>query len=270
MVSYRQWKIINESLGSFSLGVKSPKSVGVMGSKLPKDMPMGGMGDEAQDEMGDDVPMGGMGDEAQDEMGDDVPMDGMGDEMNAPVVAPEDEMDNPDFMDADYMDDDAMMNMQAMPKPTPPPMGDDMAGMDGMGDENGDEMDDLGDMPQDDMDDDMGDEIDDMDAVPGEEGDAMGAEKPLMTAKPPMKKPQPPMLNKEENEFLSKLISNGRGTVRQKFNSGLSLKMEDALIGTTKATAKKEPVAGEVGFAPQGKLGATQSFAEWRKAKEAK
>jgi hypothetical protein len=98
MMNFKQWQVINENYGRFALGVKTPRSIGAVGSKLaemglkPDDMaddlsgdPMSGMDDMGGiDDMGMDPAMGGMDDMGgggMDDMGMDPAMGGMDDDM---------------------------------------------------------------------------------------------------------------------------------------------------------------------------------------------
>ena len=65
-----------------------------------------------------------------------------------------------------------------------------------------------------------------------------------------------PALSNEDSSFLNSLVGMGRGEVRQKFESGVP-------------TSKKrlEPKAGDVGYAPQGRVNTWPSVTEWANKK---
>jgi len=66
-------------------------------------------------------------------------------------------------------------------------------------------------------------------------------------------------MKKEDADFYNSIIGAGKGEVHQKFNSGVS---------APKKTAPRQPQAGEVGYAPQGRVGNLPSlgqYNEWKK-----
>ena len=76
-------------------------------------------------------------------------------------------------------------------------------------------------------------------------------------------------------DFFASLIGQARGTVHQKWSSGLPMKTEDALIqpndpnASFKQSEPSQPSPGQVGYAPQGRVGDIPrvSFKEWREAR---
>jgi hypothetical protein len=59
---------------------------------------------------------------------------------------------------------------------------------------------------------------------------------------------------KEGSDFLNSLANAAKGEIHQKF-SATGLKKEDALLPPAEAQQDNEPQAGDVGFAPQGRVG---------------
>ncbi len=269
-INYRQWKLLTENFGGpISLGIKSPNALGVMGSRLndmdqkPEDEmgeenPIDDMDDEKpEDEMEEENPIDDMGDEnMEDEMGEENPIDDMG--MSDDKPEDKEFMDDDfskEFMDMDFMDDEFGGDKGPVVNPAADEFEadefDDMADpADNMGEEDviddepgetGDGIDDdMSDLPKDDMPED--DEI------------------PTVEKKPKMMKK---MMCTDETSLLNSLISTAR--------KGKRMVREDALVTTkVKKEIPEEPQAGEVGYAPTQRVGAVQSFAEWRKAKEAK
>ena len=243
-INYRQWKLLTENFGGpINLGIKAPNTLGVMGSKLnDMDMPKDDMENDMDDEMGEENPVDDMG---------------MDDDKEA---KPEMEDDNfaKDFMDMD-MDMDYMDDEFAGDKgPVVNPVADEF---------EADEFDDMSDPAAN-----MGDE-DIIDDEPGEEGDEIkddisdlpkpepkDGDMPKIENKPKMMKK---MMCTDETSLLNSLISTAR--------KGKRVVKEDALVTTkVKKEVPEEPQAGEVGYAPTQRVGSVQSFAEWRKAKEAK
>lgn len=83
-----------------------------------------------------------------------------------------------------------------------------------------------------------------------------------------------PTMKKEDADFFSSLIKMGKSEANTKYKSGLSKVREEAMNdGSTprkQPKARREPQAGEVGYAPSGKLGANfqvMPFSEWLKAR---
>ena len=283
MLSYKNWKLLQESLHATSvLGVKPRQGV-VVGSKMaemgmvppppgkPGNMKFMSDEDDMDDEEFPPIPTDDedMGDMPEDDMGDgevgdDMPMDDMG--------GGEDDMMGGNDMPMDDMgggEDDMMGGIGVslgMGGGEDMPMDDEDMGdmpMDDMGD--GEEE---GDMPMDvdgdengmEMDDDLGDDMHpDFKAI-------MKDEKPKPEPKKNMAKCQPKHMDKchmdkGQNEgyadFFRQLAVNSKGNVRQKFNSGLPKVMEDRLLGDIQDD--NEPGPGEVGFAPMGRVGERQT-----------
>ena len=230
MISYKTFKLLNES--TIALGLGQKHSVGLVGSKLAEmgfgqdvgaEDPTGMEGFPPEDPSSD---LGGdMGDE---DMGDD-----MGDEQGEPCPACNAEGENEEGMEGC----EVCGGLGWLP-----PEGEGEEDM-----EPSDELtgtDDAGDMDQDPSLDDHG-------------------QKPMMFQKKFMKKSAcgkccNSYMHKEEAEeteddFMNSLNNQMKNTFDKKNNSGLS---EEILIamGEKEATSD-EPAPGQVGYAPQGKLG---------------
>jgi hypothetical protein len=198
MISYKTYKLINESLGGpMALGLTPRHSIGVAGSRLSEmglrpdeidqeEDEMDGMGEEGPDSENAPFPPHDMGDEEgmEDEMGDDMGDDmddemGMDDEESMDMGGqPEDELGHLPFNKSQMADMHSLAGLDDEEG-----MGDDMGAdpMGGMGDDMGmdDEegMDDMGDDMDDEMGmddeegmDDMGDDMDDIDSMDDEMG----------------------------------------------------------------------------------------------------
>jgi hypothetical protein len=140
MISYKQWKLLNESLGTYSLGLKNPQNLGLVSNHHTGDVESG---DATMDEMGMPMmkspkyfsDMGGMGkkkpfppspmgdeDMGDEDMGDegdeDMDMDGedMGDEDSD--IDPDAHFGDDDDMDMDD-DEEGDEDMDMMPKKKP-------------------------------------------------------------------------------------------------------------------------------------------------------
>lgn len=332
MMNFRQWQVINEHYGHFALGVKTPKSIGAVGSKLAEmglrpdymaDDPSGDMGDDPGMDGMDDLGMGGDQGMGMDDlgMGDDSGMGGM-DDLG---MGDDQGMSGPGSGEGGLITiDDLDPTLQALlglhpRQPSRPTSsfggeigggedmgqlgdeegsdeeggnpfaggdeeGDEEGGPFGGGDEEGDEeegtpfggeegddeegaedsgnpfggkssgsseKDSDGDGETDEVDDDddndgESDEVDDDD-----DGDGVPdvAEKKKcnsgkkMYSKKFMGKNMKQCCNNEDVAFLNGLVKMGRGNVHQKFESGMPHQK------------RRTPRAGQVGYAPQGRLG---------------
>ena len=86
MISYEKWKMLNETLGPISLGVKTPHSFGVRGVVVGEELPTEDDVDseESDDDSHDDVPydkegsdkLNSMSDSEHEEMSDEEDMEG--------------------------------------------------------------------------------------------------------------------------------------------------------------------------------------------------
>ncbi len=229
MLSYRNWKLINESaLPSFALGIKTPQSMTNFQSPFK----------ETKKRMLLDDP------EAKDDMLD-VPTDedDMGDDMDRRYRGDEEEEDYDDFEDMDEIEDDEDLDDE---------MDDDEDLDDEMGDDEDLDLDDIGDEEEMGDDEDLDDfgmdnmsmkGIEDMNREDSLDRSSMRRKRPMMDEKPSR------MFMKKESrdDFIDSL---------KKQMSGLR---EDALIPLEDPNMgladKSDPKPGEVGYAPQGKIG---------------
>ena len=229
MISYKEWKQINENLGySFPIGTGTTQKIGELQNRWNEMgmMPTPKLGDDmgGDDMGGDDMGMGMMPKKKK------KPLAPMGDELGSG----EGDVEPGDTADLDDMGDEDM---------------DDELDSDDEGDDMGDE--------------DMGDE---------EGGEEEGMDEPMdkPMGKPMMKK-KPPMsammmkkkMKKEDREFFNNLKKQAGGTYFQLDEEGKWVPVtEDAVIAPTDPNKDiAEPQAGEVGFAPTGRLGS--NFNEW-------
>jgi hypothetical protein len=249
MLSYKTWKELNEDV-AITLGLGAAPKVGQVRSEagFMGDMGMGG------DMGGGDMGMGG------------------GEMPKLPKKKKK------PFGDKDMGGEDQDFDPDSDAEENP----------DDMGGEGGEEGDDMGD--EEDMGDDLGgEEGDDMGGEEDHGHDDMGGDDMGGMGKPPLKKKpipdmQPSMMKKgmckhcmkymkkEDSDFLSSLK---RQTGSTKFSSDEAgdwhAVTEDALIPPTDPNqavvdqAPSEPASqpGQVGFAPQGRVGGIGSFSEW-------
>jgi hypothetical protein len=265
MISYKTWKLLQENMGQTNLGVKSPNIIGITESPLfgmmkkkkgfpgaeegPPAPDMGGADATDDEDMGDD-------DHDHDDDGED-----MGDEEGG-----DEDMDHDDDEEGHDHDDD----------------GEDMGDDEGGDEESGD----------------MGDMGGDMGAPPMKKKKPpmdMGAKPPMMMRSYMKKESKDAVdekskkqnsandadmlkmkekggkkccsncnkMQKEDNEFLSKLRSMTGGTKFAVDDEGYWVPMdEDALIAPDNNNSS-EPGPGEVGYAPAQKVGS--NFQEWAK-----
>ena len=241
-MKYTNWKLLTESFdGSFNLGIKKPNVVGgLMGRHTD-------MEDEDMDDI-DDMEDEDMDDEdMDDEDMDDEDMDDMDDE----------DMEDMDDEDMEDMDDEDMEDMDDEDMDDEDMDDEDMDDMEDMDDEDMDDMEDMDDEDMEDMDDeDMEDE--DMDDMEDEVsfmnkdycGKGMGVEESCCNKKMSkkfMKKDGTKKHQKcESDDFISSLISQmtNKKTVS-----------EDSLFTPVEEPFNDEAKPGDVGFAPQGKIG---------------
>jgi hypothetical protein len=248
MLSYKTWRELNENT-SFTLGLGSVPKVGQLRSEAGFMGDMGGGDMGGSDMGGGDMPKLPMKKKKKP-----MPMGDKGDDQDF----------DPDSDVEEHPDDD----------------------MDGDGDEEGHDHDDMGD-DSDDMGgggdeeghdhDDMGDDSDDM----GGGGD-MG--KPSFKKKPPVPDMQPSMMKKgmckhcmkymkkeASDEFLDSLRRQAGSSKFAVDEAGdWQPVTEDALIppsdpnqAVVDQSTSNEPKAGEIGYAPQGRVGSIGSFSEW-------
>jgi hypothetical protein len=113
MISYEKWKMLNETLGPISLGVKTPHSFGVRGVVVGEELPTEDDVDseESDDDSHDDVPydkqgsdkLNSMSDSEHEEMSDEEDMEGEeeSDEEDMEDAEDEEESDEEDMEDAE-------------------------------------------------------------------------------------------------------------------------------------------------------------------------
>lgn len=224
MMSYKEWKMINESFGgNFTLGLKTPASVGITGSKMAE---MGLHPDPDNEDPNLDDDHGG-GDEG--DLGSDTGLPNL-DDMDLDALLGHDHGGGDD----NDMDDDGDLDNDS-------DKDDDSKTRDG--DDDGDEDDDA--------------ESDDSDGFePKFMSSDLSSEVPMDPSLDYMKKDGHDKncschMHKESDDFFSSLFNQARGEHGQKFNGGL--KKEDFLLPPP-AEENKEPGPGEVGYAPQGRL----------------
>lgn len=283
MKSYKNWKLVNESL--FPLGLSQPRSVGGLVGNTPiaeaKKKMKGKMHDEDVD-MDDDEDKGGDDDHTcscnknmkKKMKGDDgknskqTPKDHSGEKS----LSKEKKKKMGDEMEAPPM-------MKKKKKPVDDDMGDEEEDDDDMGDEEDDD-DDVKDSG-----DDEGEGDDDSEDVEGDDDDHEMEKygfmkKKMKKMKKKMKKMQAEAAQFEkdisqypdmpedhsqdsEKEFFASL-SRQFGKPNQRFSSGLS---EDMLVplndpNAPDYVAPEEPGPGEVGYAPTGRMGVIGAYSE--------
>lgn len=299
MMNFKQWQVINETYGHYNLGVKSPRSVGTVGSKLAE---MGLETDDMTDDLSgapmDDLGgLGGLDDMGGgDDLGDDLGGDlgGLGGGLGGDPEAGKIKLDDlhPSLIQLlglqmhkgkggdDEGDDDGDEGGSPFGGGSSSPFG-------GGSDDDGDSDDDEGGSPfggasDSDSDTDGDGETDDTDGDDDDDGEAdetdsdpkdsakkskkfMGAggkccDKPAYSKKFMGKGCMKPM-GVEEQSFFSSLVGMGRGEVRQKFESGVPAQKR-----------RLEPRPGDVGYAPQGRMNTFPSVTEWtqRRARKGK
>jgi hypothetical protein len=265
MISYKKWKQLNENIGmSYTLGLAQPNKVGQLQSRwdelasmpsmpsIKKSKKM--MGDVGEDmppmkkgKFGKKPPLGPTADDLGSSDGDaeagDVGDLDMGDEDHPHDEEDEDHPHDEEGEDLDH--DDAA-----------PDMGDDEGDM---GDEEGAEETPPPMLPKK-----KGGFLDKAKGV------ADGAKMMSKGASKMVKAMKESKMTKEQKEFLNSLKSQTGGTFFKQDDDGSWSVQEDALIPPTDANAEvtqsdEEPVPGEVGYAPQGRVGSVGSFQEWSK-----
>lgn len=266
MISYKQWKLLNESLGSFSLGLKQKQSLGVVGDHLtgseldemgmpmnPGSMPPMPM-KKKKPFPGEEEDMEDMGDE--EEMGDEeLDMDGEEDEeedVDDEEIDPDAELEDDEEEDEEEV---GFMKKKKFPMGEPHADGPFMRWSRKMKSEACEDMD----VEKEDEDDDDEDEEDGKEIAFLQKkqkkmkkkcGDGMMGKKCAKCAKQKKMKEatgyeRPVTKDSSDKAFLNSL-KDMYGNPGEKFWNGLS---EDMLL------PQPEPQPGEVGYAPQTRVG---------------
>ncbi len=260
MISYKTYKLITES--TFTLGLKSRPSLGIVGSKFqemgfekddnPEMMGDNEMGDYPPEEPSDEMGMDQLGDDEMD--GDESGMEGESQPCpacNHDGAKDEEEcVNDPDCQACEACDGTGWLPPEGGEEGMDDEMGGDMDGEEGMGDEmGGDPM-----MGGDDMGGEEGMGSNQIHQSPGESPMMGRSKKPMFSRKFMNKKHMGSSCNymqREEavsDDFISSLTRQTKGDNNPHYKSGLA---EEILIAMGEPT--KRP--GEVGFAPQQAIG---------------